>query len=685
MYRTFFSLFFLSSIASFGQNFLNCTAAANPPLVRLEGIAERTGDVTFSCTGGQPNAVITGNLVIFLSVNVTNHVLPDGGADVILTVNGAPANVAGRVTAANAVTFNGLSFALTPQGTTELRLQNLRGNASQLIGQPARPIMLQASFTGGSLLTFTTNQFSVGVPQRALFATSAGRLICAQTGSPLPSTLAFANLVAAGTTYSSTRITEGFATAFAPKSDISNQNADSGVRVISTYSGFPAGARLFVPDVIAGSDADRPTSTGDFGQTVSAGAYTPGKGQLLLVRVIGADASGAGGTVAQSALGAVSELALANGTATVVYEVVDSSTTVRESAALPVFLGVAPNGPTAVTDSSVNLAPVSTVVTAGSAPIPRFISITPDTDCTGLADCSASYFPHLAVGVSSLRLVTGSAATGYIPVRNGGSGTLVFSASTSASYLTLSPSQGVNNGTIRVDLNPNAGLTPGVYNTAIVIDGGPAAGQQVIPVTAVVDPPGGGAVVPTVGSVASAANGAITAVVPGSIASIYGSGFTGKMIVATFDGAPGTVLFSNDTQVNVAVPHGIAGKSKAQLVLSVDGRQSSPLMVDVAASAPAIFPGAVLNQDWSPNGVSATAAVGSVLQIFATGLPATGTITAKVHDRVIAVPAYAGPAPGLPGVQQVNVVIPADLPAMQTYVYVCGGDICSPAEKIWIR
>src|SRR3954464_13047019 len=105
MYRTILSLLFLSAAACFGQNFFSCTAGANPPLVRAEGIAERTGDITLNCTGGQPNAVITGNLVFFLSVNITNHILPDGTADPILTVNGAPANVTGRVTANNALTF----------------------------------------------------------------------------------------------------------------------------------------------------------------------------------------------------------------------------------------------------------------------------------------------------------------------------------------------------------------------------------------------------------------------------------------------------------------------------------------------------------------------------------------------------------------------------------------------------
>jgi uncharacterized protein (TIGR03437 family) len=66
------------------------------------------------------------------------------------------------------------------------------------------------------------------------------------------------------------------------------------------------------------------------------------------------------------------------------------------------------------------------------------------------------------------------------------------------------------------------------------------------------------------------------------------------------------------------------------------------------------------------------AAPGSVIAIWATGLSGAGTITGHIDDRDIMVPYYAGPAPGFPGVQQVNLVVPADLPAMTTEVYVCG-------------
>src|SRR5579862_4792834 len=68
-----YSLFSLFLVASaFAQN-LTCNAAAQPPLVRQEGLAERTGDIALTCAGGTPGAQITGNLTLFLSVNITNR------------------------------------------------------------------------------------------------------------------------------------------------------------------------------------------------------------------------------------------------------------------------------------------------------------------------------------------------------------------------------------------------------------------------------------------------------------------------------------------------------------------------------------------------------------------------------------------------------------------------------------
>ena len=66
-----------------------------------------------------------------------------------------------------------------------------------------------------------------------------------------------------GTRFASTRVTEGFPGAFQPKTPTS----DTGTRIIARYSNFPPGARLFVPTLVAGSDALQPTAAGDLGGT----------------------------------------------------------------------------------------------------------------------------------------------------------------------------------------------------------------------------------------------------------------------------------------------------------------------------------------------------------------------------------------------------------------------------------
>jgi uncharacterized protein (TIGR03437 family) len=92
------------------------------------------------------------------------------------------------------------------------------------------------------------------------------------------------------------------------------------------------------------------------------------------------------------------------------------------------------------------------------------------------------------------------------------------------------------------------------------------------------------------------------------------------------------------------------------------------------------------------NTASNPAQVGSAVAIFATGLPVTqGAITARIHDREIATPEYAGPAPTLTGVEQVNIRVPADLPPMTTEVVLCGLNattgqrVCSPPARITLR
>lgn len=710
--RSFFLALAPLALASglFGQSaVLTCATSAVPPAVRSEGITERTGDILLSCSGGQPGAQVSGNIIVSLSVNVTNKILADGTLDATLNIDtggGSASTMAARQYTTNAVAFNGVVFNLSPEGKADLRIVNLRGNASQPGFQTNSFITASISFTGAGI-SVPNSVFIVAVPQRGLLAASTGKIFCGPSGSPLPDTLNFNNLLGNGTVYTTTRVTEGFASAFAPLNDPASLRADSGTRFIARYSGFPVTARLFVPDVVVGSSADVPTSSGDMGLPASGGQYTAGKNQLLLVRLTGADATGAGGRLVTTApfsgtatFNTVGELAMTGGSGYAVYEVVDANPFVREWAQFPTFLGLPPNAvqTTVETDGSVNFAAVSNVFTQSStAWIPRFIDTPPAGDCSAVGDCNARYYPKFEVDVTPIQIAAavGQPVTRYVPVRNAGQGvlrwtaTVQYPAASAQNWVRLDTSQGVNNGTIRLDI-VSANLQPGTYSAVLTIDGGPLVGAQTIPITLTLTSSGQQIVAaPAVASVTNAADYETTALVPGSLGTVIGQRFKGANVQVTFDGTPATILYMDDKQINLQVPSTMAGKQTAQMVITVDGNSSAPKTVQLATAAPAIFAGAVLNEDYGANGESRPAQAGRVMQIFATGLPANGVITAKVHDITIALPNYGGPAPGFPGVQQVNVLVPDYLPTMQTYVYVCGGatvdqQVCSPAQKIWI-
>ena len=78
-----------------------------------------------------------------------------------------------------------------------------------------------------------------------------------------------------------------------------------------------------------------------------------------------------------------------------------------------------------------------------------------------------------------------------------------------------------------------------------------------------------------------------------------------------------------------------------------------------------------------------------MIQIFATGLSGTGVITAKIGTEVVTQPYYAGPAPGIAGVQQVDLILPTGLTGNTVNVSVCGGAtaaqvVCSPSVPVAI-
>jgi len=526
-------------------------------------------------------------------------------------------------------------------------------------------------------------------------------------GSPAPDAIALTDLFTAGTAFASTRLTEGYASAF----EVRAAGADTGTRFLVKYSGFPAAAHLYVPDFVAGSDAHVPTAGGDLGVPRNIGQYIPGSKTLVLARVTGADSTGAGGFAVGPpvgsppvALNGAGEVTLSNGAGYAVYEVVDANPNVQESAQFPTFIAMPKVSAPAVAQESVSLGPVSGIASASqTAPIPRFLAAPAASDCDALGDCAAAYFPKLRVDATPLAIAAiekGGVMTSqpaYIPIRNEGGGVLDWNVVISyqnggSGWLFVDNPAGEGNASVRV-WSDTKNLAAGSYQATISINGG-GAGSQTIPLTLqvaaaspVVIVPPVVAPVPTVAKAVNAATFAATPLVAGSLATIMGAHLGGRNVTAAFDGTPAAVLYAGDTQINLQVPASLGSKTSATLVIAADGTPGAPFAVTLAPAWPAIFAHGVLNQDYAPNGAAAPAQAGSVLQIFATGIPKDAEVSAQFGGLTDLVPLYAGEAPGVAGVQQVNLAVPdgagsADLRICAT---VAGQQTCSAPYPVVVR
>jgi uncharacterized protein (TIGR03437 family) len=125
------------------------------------------------------------------------------------------------------------------------------------------------------------------------------------------------------------------------------------------------------------------------------------------------------------------------------------------------------------------------------------------------------------------------------------------------------------------------------------------------------------------------------------------------------------------------------------MVVTADGVSGSPFTVALAPAGPSIFNGGILNQDYSPNAPTNTAKAGSVLQIFATGIPANAMVSVEIGGQGSLTPQYSGPAPGVTGVQQVNVAVPTGLASGGTPLVVCAvagsQQYCSSGYTLYLQ
>ena len=208
-------------------------------------------------------------------------------------------------------------------------------------------------------------------------------------------------------------------------------------------------------------------------------------------------------------------------------------------------------------------------------------------------------------------------------------------------------------------------------------------------------------------SVVNGASFASGQIAPGELFTIFGSGlgpaggaglqltpdgqYVTNSLAGTrvlFDGMPAPLTYVSDSQINAIVPFELAGAVTTKVQVEVQGVASSPVTIFITDSSPGVFTspaggsgqGAVLNQNNSANSPANPAAIGSVLQVFATGAGQTdpagvdgqlagddpsipvATVTAQIAG-VDAPVEYAGSSSGLvAGVLQVNVQIPPGVP-----------------------
>ena len=227
----------------------------------------------------------------------------------------------------------------------------------------------------------------------------------------------------------------------------------------------------------------------------------------------------------------------------------------------------------------------------------------------------------------------------------------------------------------------------------------------------------------------AASNAAGQALVPGSLATIYGAGLANTTFTVTTGPLPtvaggvsvsvngffAPLLYVSPTQINIQVPWELGlGDGTSPFTVLVYGattkgtRANSPVNATFSnmLSAPikAYAPGVFLARTGDGTVVSggSPAGAGDVIVVYATGLgpvsipQPTGVLTPAVLSNTTQVPSvtiggvaaqvqFSGLTPGTAGVYQINLVVPAGVPAGTAPLVVTIGGESSPAYSLATR
>jgi uncharacterized protein (TIGR03437 family) len=159
-------------------------------------------------------------------------------------------------------------------------------------------------------------------------------------------------------------------------------------------------------------------------------------------------------------------------------------------------------------------------------------------------------------------------------------------------------------------------------------------------------------------------------------------------VEVSFDGVPAGIAYASPFQLRVQAPYSLTpGGETTTMRITSDGKVSNPVALTVAGTMPGLYTIngvgvgqlAATHQDGTVNSEQNRASKGGVAVLYAVGLGAlnpslsTGqaapasplsTTTASAFayiDGILAPVAFAGAAPGYPGLYQINVRIPENV------------------------
>ena len=525
---------------------LTCVADAGVPLaVRAEGLTERVGDITLTCTGGTPTPagvqVPAVNLTVTLNSAITSRLYPNAWSEVLLLIDEPGSGLQGTPTTQLAcnnpngtcsitgtgtgigtydgsqgrpnvfqgqVSQNGVTFfsvPVDPPSTGKarvLRMTNMRINATQVgFGYPVTASISTPLNVGNGYATVgsvsPSMNFGVRTPNNSSASEGFAVTPCATSGTQRAGVLRFA---------------EVYGGAFARRnaaSFVDNNTSPPPVPQNIPGANYGTESGFYAPGLTA--------PTGDFAtiglanagtklravlNNIPAGAriyvsanrvtFTNGNPVVatsgLVARLTqneNAPFAAATPTTTLDGIPAV-ELPVANGSATAVWEVLFKDPEAgSENADFPVW--VLPAG-TASGSATVNgsYAPAPPNFTGGEAasttlPLPRFVS--DSLAGRSLFSLAACSVIPTPLGIVTTALPTGNTVSNYSATLTGRGGTLPYTWSVSGlpASLFLNPATGVISGLVQV---------AGTYSIAVTLqDASRATVNAVFPLVIASPPP----------------------------------------------------------------------------------------------------------------------------------------------------------------------------------------------------